>query len=57
MAPTQGSMVGVGVDTDLELAWDLASHGLISSFRPGLPRSHPVEQGPYQTEKRSFSAI
>jgi len=30
MAPAQGSVVGVMVDTELDLALGLASHGLIS---------------------------
>jgi len=54
MATTQGSMVGVWVDTDLELAWDLASHGLISSFRPGLPRSRPTRAGAVPNGKAFF---
>jgi hypothetical protein len=54
MAPAQGSVVGVVVDTELDLALDLASHGLISSFRPGLPRSHPTRAGAVPNGKAFF---
>ena len=42
MTPAQGSVVGVGVDTDLDLVVDLASHGLISllSDRPAAVTPH-----------------
>jgi hypothetical protein len=54
MAPAQGSVIGVVVDIELDLALGLASHGLISSFRPGLPRSHPTRAGAVPNGKAFF---